>query len=193
MLASLCPPLCEPRGWAPRGLSLRALLIFTFLHRQNLDGDVLVGPLQHYWYSHGGSLHKRPEEARRHNPDHESLDDQRWVCIGNALISSMKWARYWPRCSSSFCLISRRDATAGFGHALERKLASNSLVKSYRLTHWVRAPDAWLHRSRGPDPTKGRNGANCRRSKSSEVVHSMAALLLSGTGRLPEAVGLAVG
>ncbi|RZS06214.1 hypothetical protein BHM03_00036840 [Ensete ventricosum] len=65
--------------------------------------------------------------------------------------------------------------------------------ESYGLTHWVRASDAWLRRSRGPDPTQGRNGADCRRSRSSEAVHSMAALLLSRTRRLLEAVGLAVG
>ncbi|RZS15679.1 hypothetical protein BHM03_00047543 [Ensete ventricosum] len=31
----------------------------------------------------GGLLYKRPEEAGRPNPDHESLDNQQRVCIGN--------------------------------------------------------------------------------------------------------------
>ncbi|RWW40632.1 hypothetical protein BHE74_00053936 [Ensete ventricosum] len=30
--------------------------------------------------------------------------------------------------------------------------------KSYRLTHWVQAPVAWLRRPRGPNPTPGKNG-----------------------------------
>ncbi|RZS20757.1 hypothetical protein BHM03_00053314 [Ensete ventricosum] len=41
LFASLRPPPWEPRGWASRGLSPGALLIFTFLCYQNLDGDVL--------------------------------------------------------------------------------------------------------------------------------------------------------
>ncbi|RWV91821.1 hypothetical protein GW17_00045854 [Ensete ventricosum] len=57
LLTSLHPPPWKPKGWAPRGLSQGALLIFTFLYHQSLSCDVLVGPLQHCWYSHGGSLH----------------------------------------------------------------------------------------------------------------------------------------
>ncbi|RWV90358.1 hypothetical protein GW17_00047447 [Ensete ventricosum] len=32
--------------------------------------------------------------------------------------------------------------------------------KSYRLTHWVQAPVAWLRRPRGPNPTPGKNGVD---------------------------------
>ncbi|RRT37723.1 hypothetical protein B296_00036816 [Ensete ventricosum] len=60
-----------------------ALLVFVFLRHQSLDGDVLVGSLQHLRYSCGGSLHKRPKKVGRPNLDHEILDDQRWMCIGN--------------------------------------------------------------------------------------------------------------
>ncbi|RRT48111.1 hypothetical protein B296_00043883 [Ensete ventricosum] len=54
LLTSLHPPPQEPRGWAPRGLSPRVLMILTFLRHQSLDDNVLVGPLQHFWYSRGG-------------------------------------------------------------------------------------------------------------------------------------------
>ncbi|RRT53173.1 hypothetical protein B296_00045811 [Ensete ventricosum] len=53
------------------------------LHHQSLDGDILVGPLQHFWHDRRGSLHERPKEARRPDPDHESLDNQRQVRVGN--------------------------------------------------------------------------------------------------------------
>ncbi|RWV80467.1 hypothetical protein GW17_00058263 [Ensete ventricosum] len=62
LLASLRPPPWEPRGWAPRGLSPGVLLIFMFLRHQNLGGDLLVGPLQHLWYSRGGIA---PQATRR--------------------------------------------------------------------------------------------------------------------------------
>ncbi|RWW31631.1 hypothetical protein GW17_00003752 [Ensete ventricosum] len=62
--------------------------------------------------------------------------------------------------------------------------------ESYKLTHWVRASDAWLHHPRGPDPTPERNGVDCRQSGSLKVAHSVAALLLSGVGRLLVDVGL---
>ncbi|RWW61787.1 hypothetical protein BHE74_00031133 [Ensete ventricosum] len=75
LLTSLHPPPWEPKGWTPRGLSPGVLLIF--------NGDVVVGSLQHLWYSCWGLLHKRPENVGRPYPDHESLDDQRWVHIGN--------------------------------------------------------------------------------------------------------------
>ncbi|RWW86683.1 hypothetical protein BHE74_00004527 [Ensete ventricosum] len=65
--------------------------------------------------------------------------------------------------------------------------------ESYGLTHWVRALDAWLRCPNGPDPNPGRNGVDCQRSGSSEAADFVAALLLSGTGRLPEVVGSAVG
>ncbi|RRT37013.1 hypothetical protein B296_00035069 [Ensete ventricosum] len=83
LFASLHPPPREPRGWTSRGFTPRALLIFTFLCHQSLGGDVLVGSLQHLRYSCGGLLHKRPKKAGRLNPDHESLDDQQWMRIGN--------------------------------------------------------------------------------------------------------------
>ncbi|RWV91589.1 hypothetical protein GW17_00046120, partial [Ensete ventricosum] len=34
-------------------------------------------------YNREGSLHKRPKEAGKPDPDHEGLDDQRWVRIAN--------------------------------------------------------------------------------------------------------------
>ncbi|RWW04850.1 hypothetical protein GW17_00031903 [Ensete ventricosum] len=54
-----------------------------FLHHQSLGGDVLVGPLQHLWYSYGGLLHKRPKKVGKPDLDHKSLDDQRWMRIEN--------------------------------------------------------------------------------------------------------------
>ncbi|RZR96794.1 hypothetical protein BHM03_00025853 [Ensete ventricosum] len=60
-----------------------ALLIFMFLHHQSLGGDVLVGPLQHLWYSYRGLLHKRPKKVGKPDLDHKSLDDQRWMRIEN--------------------------------------------------------------------------------------------------------------
>ncbi|RWW37798.1 hypothetical protein BHE74_00057037 [Ensete ventricosum] len=181
LLTSLRPPPWEPRRWAPRGLSPRALLIFTFLRHQNLSGDILVGPLLHFWYGLGGcstSDHKRREGLI---PIMKAWMTNDGCALGMALISSIKRARYWPRCSSSY-LIPRRDAAVGFGCVLERKLASNSL-----------ASDIWLHRPRGSDSTPGRNGVDGRQSRSSKAAHSVEVLLLSGAGRLLEAEGLAVG
>ncbi|RWV81433.1 hypothetical protein GW17_00057148 [Ensete ventricosum] len=65
--------------------------------------------------------------------------------------------------------------------------------ESYGLTHWVRALDTWLRCPRGPDPNPGRNGVDCQWSGSLEAANFVAALLLSGTGRLLEVVGSAVG
>ncbi|RWW52680.1 hypothetical protein BHE74_00040886 [Ensete ventricosum] len=65
---------------------------------------------------------------------------------GMALISFVKQARYGPRGSSSFYLIPRRDATVGFGRALARKLASNSLASWSK--EWIEAGDRQLYHPR---------------------------------------------
>ncbi|RWV91557.1 hypothetical protein GW17_00046151 [Ensete ventricosum] len=51
---------------------------------------------------------------------------------------------------------------------------------------------AWLRHPRGLDPTSGKNAADCRQSGSLEAAHSVAPLLLSGVGRLLEAVSSAL-
>ncbi|RRT50248.1 hypothetical protein B296_00029744 [Ensete ventricosum] len=50
---------------------------------ESLGDDILVGPLQHLRYSHRGSLHERPKEAERPDPNHEYLDNQRRMHVGN--------------------------------------------------------------------------------------------------------------
>ncbi|RWV85081.1 hypothetical protein GW17_00053154 [Ensete ventricosum] len=62
------------------------------------------------------------------------------------LISFVKRARYEPRGSSSFCLIPGRDAMIGFGSALERKLASNSLASWSK--EWIKAGGRRLYHPR---------------------------------------------
>ncbi|RWW62618.1 hypothetical protein BHE74_00030245 [Ensete ventricosum] len=65
---------------------------------------------------------------------------------GMTLISSVKRVRYGSRGSSSFCLIPRRDAVVGFGRALARKLASNSLTSWSK--EWMKASSSWLYHPR---------------------------------------------
>ncbi|RWW40631.1 hypothetical protein BHE74_00053937 [Ensete ventricosum] len=128
LLTSLHPPPQEPRGWAPRGLSPRVLMILTFLRHQSLDDNVLVGPLQHFWYSHGGCSISDQKRREGLIPIMKAWMTNDGCASGMALTSSVNRASYWSRCSSSFCLIPRRDAVVDFGRALERKLASNSLT-----------------------------------------------------------------
>ncbi|RRT60588.1 hypothetical protein B296_00041376 [Ensete ventricosum] len=63
-----------------------------------------------------------------------------------ALISSVKRVTYGSRSSSSFCLIPRRDAVVGFGRALARKLASNSLASWSK--EWMKVSSSWLYHPR---------------------------------------------
>ncbi|RZR72598.1 hypothetical protein BHM03_00014885 [Ensete ventricosum] len=83
LLYSFRPLPWELGWWAPRGFDPRSLLVFPLLCHQGLGGDILVGPLQHFRHSRWVSLHKRPKEAGRSDPDHECLDDQRRMRIKN--------------------------------------------------------------------------------------------------------------
>ncbi|RWW55387.1 hypothetical protein BHE74_00037976 [Ensete ventricosum] len=65
---------------------------------------------------------------------------------GMTLISFVKRERYRSRGSSSFCLITRRDMVVGFGQALARKLALNSLASWSK--EWMEASDSRLYHFR---------------------------------------------
>ncbi|RWW06571.1 hypothetical protein GW17_00030091 [Ensete ventricosum] len=72
LLYSFRPLPWELGWWALRGFNPRSLLVFPLLCHQGLGGDILVGPLQHFRHSRWVSLHKRPKEAGRSDPDHVS-------------------------------------------------------------------------------------------------------------------------
>ncbi|RRT66618.1 hypothetical protein B296_00000359 [Ensete ventricosum] len=48
----------------------------------DLEEDLDLGKVE-WGHSRRGSLHERPKEERRPDPNHECLDDQGRVCIGD--------------------------------------------------------------------------------------------------------------
>ncbi|RWW69633.1 hypothetical protein BHE74_00022757 [Ensete ventricosum] len=88
----------------------------------------LVCPLQHFWHSHRGSLHERPKEERRPDPNHDCLDDQGRVCIGDGPDVFYEMGKVWAE-GLIFLLPHPKERCGGrLWRALPRKLASNSLV-----------------------------------------------------------------
>ncbi|RRT60047.1 hypothetical protein B296_00045235 [Ensete ventricosum] len=75
LFGSFHPLPLESGRWALRGFNPQLLLVFALIRYQGLDDNILVGSLQHFRYNHRGSLHKRPKEAGRPDPDHKCLDN----------------------------------------------------------------------------------------------------------------------
>ncbi|RRT43613.1 hypothetical protein B296_00022062 [Ensete ventricosum] len=42
-------------------------------------------------------LHERPKEARRSDPGHKCLDDQRWMCVRNEPYLFYKTSEVWAK------------------------------------------------------------------------------------------------
>ncbi|RWW56713.1 hypothetical protein BHE74_00036553 [Ensete ventricosum] len=145
-----------PREGSPQGRFWSLLFSTT---------NILVGPLQHLRYSYRGSLHKRPKKAGRPDPDHKSLDDQRWMRIRNG-----------------------PDFVCEAGEVL-------SEVFLLFLSHPEEERDSWFWSGAREEVAfehPWRNGAGRLQSGSSVVAHLVAMLFLSEAGELLGAVSSAV-
>ncbi|RWV82011.1 hypothetical protein GW17_00056521 [Ensete ventricosum] len=109
LFGSFHPLPLESEQRTPRGFDPQPLLVFALLRYQGLGGKH-IGWLFVVIEGRSMSDQKKQEGLI---PIMNAWITSDKCASGMALISFVKWARYGPRGSSSFCLIPRWDATVG--------------------------------------------------------------------------------